>query len=58
MVVLGTEFGRMPRINDNDGRDKHDETVAWLLVGGGMKGWKVEAEMDGWVRGSGQRKPG
>ena len=21
LVVLGTEFGRMPRINDNDGRD-------------------------------------
>ena len=24
LVVLGTEFGRRPRINDNDGRDRHD----------------------------------
>ena len=27
-MVLGTEFGRTFRINDNDGRDKHDEVVA------------------------------
>ena len=25
LVVVGTEFGRNPRINDNDGRDEHDQ---------------------------------
>ncbi len=28
LVVLGTEFGRTPQINDKDGRDHHDEVAA------------------------------
>ena len=28
LLVLGTEFGRTLRINDNDGRDRDDEAVA------------------------------
>ena len=34
MVVLGTEFGRTPRINDNDGR----EVFVCLLAEAGMQG--------------------
>jgi uncharacterized protein (DUF1501 family) len=33
LVALGTEFGRTLRINDNDGRNYHEEAVAWLLSG-------------------------
>ncbi len=36
LVVLGTEFGRTPRINDNDGRD-HDKELRCLLTGAGTK---------------------
>ena len=32
LVVLGTEFGLKPRINDNDGRDQH-EAFRCLLAG-------------------------
>ena len=32
LVVLGTEFGRTPWINDNDGRDHDDETFTCLLA--------------------------
>ena len=28
LVVLGTEFGRTPRINDNDGQDHHEDVSA------------------------------
>ncbi len=28
LVVLGTEFNPTPRINDNDGRDQHNEAFA------------------------------
>ena len=28
LVVLGTEFSRAPRINDNDGREHHNEAFA------------------------------
>ena len=32
LVVLGTEFGRTPWINGNDGRDHHDEAFTCLLA--------------------------
>ena len=41
LVVLGTEFGRTPRINDNDGWDHHDEGFTCLLAGAGIDGGEV-----------------
>ena len=38
LVVLGTEFGRTPRINSNDGRDHHDEPFTCLMARAGMVG--------------------
>ena len=46
LVVLGTEFGRTPRINDNDGRDDHSEQFKCLLAGAGINGFQGWAE--GW----------
>ena len=41
LVVLCTEFGRTPRINDNDGRDHHNKPFKCLpewRYTGGLKG--------------------
>ena len=35
LVVLPTEFGRTPRINDDDGRDHDDDAFKCLLAGVG-----------------------
>lgn len=37
MVVLTTEFGRTPRINQNEGRDHHPAAFSSLLAGAGIK---------------------
>ena len=47
LEVLGTEFGRTPRINDNDGRDSHDEAFRCLLAGAGIEGGKANGGADG-----------
>ena len=36
LVVLGREFGRTLRINDNDGQELRDEAFACLLAGAGI----------------------
>ncbi|MEZ5305194.1 MAG: DUF1501 domain-containing protein [Verrucomicrobiales bacterium] len=38
MVVLATEFGRTPNINQNEGRDHYPKAFSGLLAGGGIKG--------------------
>ena len=38
LVVLGTEFGRTPRINDHDGREHDNEVITCLLAGAGING--------------------
>ena len=38
IVVLTTEFGRTPRINQNAGRDHFPKAFSSVLVGGGFKG--------------------
>ena len=43
LAVLGTEFGRTPCINDNDGRD-HYEAFICLLSGVGIKGGEADEE--------------
>jgi hypothetical protein len=38
LVVLTTEFGRTPRINQNAGRDHYPKAFSSVLAGGGIKG--------------------
>ena len=46
MVVLATEFGRTPVINDNDGRDHSPTAFSCVLAGGGVRGGQVIGETD------------
>ncbi len=46
MVVVATEFGRTPRINDNSGRDHHPLAFSSLVAGAGIKGGQVYGETD------------
>ena len=46
MVVVLSEFGRTPRINDNGGRDHHARCFSALLAGGGVKGGQVIGSSD------------
>jgi|MDTC01.3.fsa_nt_gb hypothetical protein len=38
LVVVATEFGRTPRINQNDGRDHFPKAFSGMLAGAGIKG--------------------
>ncbi len=42
VVVLATEFGRTPRINDNDGRDQQNDALRCLLAGAGIREGKAD----------------
>ena len=46
LVVLATEFGRTPDINQNAGRDHFPKAFSGLLAGGGMKGGQVYGKTD------------
>ena len=46
LVVLGTEFGRTPLINQNAGRDHHPGAFSCLLAGAGVKGGQVIGRTD------------
>ena len=46
MVVVATEFGRTPEINDNDGRDHSPTAFSGLLAGGGIRGGQVYGQTD------------
>ena len=41
LVVLATEFGRTPKINQNNGRDHYPKAFSCMLAGGGVKGGTV-----------------
>ena len=41
LIVLGTEFGRTPKINPKDGRDHFPKAFSCLMAGGGIKGGTV-----------------
>src|SRR5260370_19002955 len=41
LVVFGTEFGRTPAAQGNDGRDHHPHAFTMWLAGGGVKGGTV-----------------
>lgn len=46
LVVLTTEFGRTPDINQNVGRDHYPQAFTALLAGGGVKGGFVYGKTD------------
>jgi hypothetical protein len=46
LVVIGTEFGRKPKINQNVGRDHHPAAFSSLLAGGGIKGGQAYGKSD------------
>ena len=46
IVVLCTEFGRTPNINQNAGRDHYPKAFSGLVAGGGIKGGQVYGSTD------------
>ena len=46
LVVLGTEFGRSPKINENAGRNHYPKAFSTLMAGGGIKGGQVYGATD------------
>jgi hypothetical protein len=46
LVVLGSEFGRTPDINENDGRDHYPKVYSTVFAGGGVKGGFVYGASD------------
>lgn len=46
LVVIGTEFGRKPKINQNIGRDHHPAAFSSMLAGGGIRGGQVYGSSD------------
>ncbi len=46
LVVLGSEFGRTPDINENDGRDHYPKAFSTVFAGGGVKGGFVYGSTD------------
>jgi hypothetical protein len=46
MVVLGSEFGRTPDINENSGRDHFPKVFSTVFAGGGVKGGYVHGASD------------
>ena len=46
LVVLGTEFGRTPRLNANGGRDHHPGVFSGFFAGGGIQGGQFYGTSD------------
>jgi len=46
LVVLTTEFGRTPKINQNEGRDHYPKAFSSLLAGGGVRGGMIYGKTD------------
>ena len=46
LVVMLSEFGRTPRINDNAGRDHHPGVFSCMIAGGGVRGGQVIGSSD------------
>jgi hypothetical protein len=46
LVVLTTEFGRTPRVNQNEGRDHYPKAFSSVLMGGGVKSGMVYGKTD------------
>ncbi len=46
LVVIATEFGRTPKINENAGRDHHPGVFSGLMCGAGIRGGQVYGKSD------------
>ena len=46
LIVLATEFGRTPRINQNDGRDHWPRAFSGIIAGGGIRGGQAYGKTD------------
>lgn len=46
LIVVATEFGRTPKINEDEGRDHYPRAFSCLLAGGGIKGGQVHGKTD------------
>lgn len=46
LVVLASEFGRTPKINQNSGRDHFPKAFSAMLAGGGVKGGYIYGKTD------------
>ncbi len=46
LVVVATEFGRSPKINQNSGRNHFPKAFSTMMAGGGIKGGFVYGETD------------
>ena len=46
LVVVATEFGRTPNINQNTGRDHHPGAFSCVLAGGGIRGGQIHGATD------------
>ncbi len=46
LIVLGTEFGRTPKINQNAGRDHHPGCFSAMIAGGGISGGQIIGKTD------------
>lgn len=46
MVVIATEFGRTPNINQNAGRDHYPKAFSGLIAGGGIQGGQFYGKTD------------
>jgi len=46
LIVMGSEFGRTPDINENDGRDHYPLAYSTVFAGGGVKGGFVYGSTD------------
>ncbi|MCP5534816.1 MAG: DUF1501 domain-containing protein [Akkermansiaceae bacterium] len=46
LVVLGTEFGRSPKVNDNAGRNHYPKAFSCMMAGGGIKGGQAYGATD------------
>lgn len=46
LVVMGSEFGRTPGINENSGRDHYPKAFSTVFAGGGIKGGYIHGSTD------------
>ncbi len=46
LVVVTTEFGRTPKINQNEGRDHYPKAFSSILAGGGIVGGQIYGKTD------------
>jgi hypothetical protein len=46
VVIIAGEFGRTPKINENDGRDHYPQAWSLLLGGGGIRGGQAVGRTD------------